>query len=359
MAIIAHLDLDAFFASCERARTPELADQAIVICMFSGRGEDGGAVSTAGYTARDHGIHAGMPIVQAKENAADTEQAFAFLQADKEYYKAVSGRIMDILAEDVQRIEAASVDEAYADLSDHGSYAAAVDTMNTVKDRIQDQEAVTASVGIAPNKLIAKMASDRDKPDGMTVIKPDQVDAFLTGMPVDELHGVGDKTAAALRDMGAETVDGLRDIPVQQLIDRFGEARGVQLRDKARGDGATNLAEQEKKQLSRLRTLEQDIRNMATIRPAIRDLADQVIDRLDRREQRYTTVAALIVTEDVRMRTRSTTLKVPTTAVEPVFRNAEEMTAEFLENNPATKIRRIGVRVAGLEDDRQRDLTEF
>ncbi len=359
MAIIAHMDLDSFFASCERVRNPGLTDQGVVICMYSGRGSDGGAVSTAGYTAREYGIHAGMPIVNAKEIARNAEQDIAFLQADKEYYKQVSDRIMHLLAEHVGEIEAASIDEAYADLSACDGYAAAVETMEQVKNAVQEQEGITASAGIGPNKLIAKMASDRDKPDGCTVVKPENVDTFLDGLPVDEVHGIGSKTAAVLRDMGAETVDELREIPVQRLIDTFGESRGVQIRDKAQGEGAIVLEEHEKKQLSRLQTLEQDTRSMSNLRPVIRDLADAVIDRLERRGQRYTTVSALIVTADVAMRTRSTTLKAPTTAVEPVFRKAEALTATFLENNPEISVRRIGVRVSGLRDDTQRDLTDF
>lgn len=359
MAIIAHLDLDSFFASCERVRNPSLEEKGIVICMYSGRGEDGGAVSTAGYTARGYDIHAAMPISQAKDIAAEAEQDIAFLQADKEYYKQMSDRIMQVLEDNIGDIEAASIDEAYGDLSDCESYEEAVQQMQRIRAEIKEQEDITASVGIGPNKLIAKMASDRDKPDGLTAVTPDDVDGFLRGLPVKELYGIGPKTANTLQDMGAETVDELQDIPVQRLVQTFGESRGVNIHEKAHGEGAEVLEERATKQFSRLRTLGQDTRSMSDIRPAVRDLAEQVIERLERKEKRYTTASALMVTEDLDMRTRSRTLKAPTTSMERLFRAAEDLTAEFLENHPDTSIRRVGVRVSGFEDGKQKNLADF
>lgn len=359
MAIIVHLDLDSFFASCERVRNPELEETGIVICMFSGRGENGGAVSTADYIARDHGIHAAMPIVQAREIAENTAQEFAFLQADKDYYKQISERIMEILEEHVGEVEAASIDEGYGDLSDLESYEAAVELVSQVKADIEEQEGITASAGIGPNKLIAKMASDRDKPDGLTVVKPEDVDDFLQGLPVEELHGIGPKTATTLREMGAETVDELREIPRQRLVREFGESRGVSIAEKARGEGAEELEERTKKQFSRLRTLEQDTRSMSVIRPTIRELADRVVERLERREKRYTTASVVMVTGELETRTRSKTLKAPTTSVETLFRTAEELAEEFLSSHPDTELRRVGVRVGGFRDQNQRRLDGF
>lgn len=358
MAIIGHIDLDSFFASCERVRNHDLQERGIVICMYSGRGGDSGAVSTADYIAREYGIHAGMSIVRAKERALDADHDIAFLAADKTYYKDVSHRIRQIIEEHADGIEVASIDEAYVDLSSNNTYEEAERVVSRIRSEIAEQEQVTASAGIAPNKLVAKIASDHDKPDGQTVVQPDQVGAFLADLPVKELHGIGPKTAATLNEMSAETVKDLRTIPVQRLIARFGETRGVAIHDKAHGNGAEQLERREKKQLSRLRTLPQDTRNMADIRPVIRELAQDVHRRVKQREIRYSRIAVIMVTEDLETRTRSRTLKAATRSGELLFRTAEEIAAAFLEDIDGN-VRRVGVRVGGLEDDTQKQLSEF
>ncbi len=359
MAVISHIDLDAFFASCERRRDPSLEEGGVVICMFSGRSEDSGAVSTAGYTARDLGIHAGMPIARAKDLAADADVDVAFMQADKTYYKEVSERVMDVVQEHVDEIEAASIDEAYADLSHVSGYREAEQVMQRIKSEVWEQEGITASAGIGPNKLVAKMASDRDKPDGLTVVPPGDVDTFLADMPVDELHGVGPKTVDRLQDMDVTTVDELRDVPVQRLVQTFGESRGVSLYDKAHGRGSETLEHREQKQLSRIETLPENTRQMSDLRPVIRDLAAEVIDRVEQQGVRYARVAAIVVTDTLDRQTRSTTLKAPTQSQETLFREAEDLAADFLDEQPDTSIRRIGVRAAAFDSADQQTLDSF
>ncbi len=359
MAIIAHIDLDSFFASCERVRNPDLADSGVVICMFSGRGQDSGAVSAADYTARDLGIHAGMPISQARQLASDTGRDVAFLAADKPFYKEVSERVMDLIREHVDRIEVASIDEAYADLSHVDTYDAAVNVMQRVRQEIREQEDVTASAGIGPNKLVAKMASDQDKPDGLTTVPPGTVSAFLADMPVKELHGVGPKTADRLQELGASTVRELRDISVQRLVTVFGETRGIALHEKAQGEGSEILEEREKKQLSRIETLPENTRRMSDIRPVIRKLSEDVIGRVENHDMRYKRVAAIFVTAELERQTRSRTLKAPTRSVETLFRTAESLTTDFLETHPDVEVRRIGVRAAAFDSGEQQTLDRF
>lgn len=356
MAIIAHIDLDSFFASCEAVRDESLEDKPIIICMYSGRSEDSGAVSTCNYPARSLGIHAGMAIQQAKELARDDA---AFLPAEKSYYKEVSGRIMAIIAEHAADTEVASIDEAYADLSDCDTYVDAVERAEHIRDVIKEQEGLTASVGIGPNKLVAKMASDEDKPDGLTVVRPDNAKAFLGNMPVDELYSVGPKTADALREMGAETVADVREISVQRLVHRFGETRGVELREKANGDGATMLESREKKQLSRITTLPQNTRQMKDIRPVVRELADDVIKRVEQHEKRFSTVAGIVITANRETRTRQRSFQTAISSKKTLYETAEELIQEYLEDNPDIDARRVGVRVAGLSDAQQTGLDRF
>lgn len=359
MAIIAHLDLDAFFASCERVRYPDLAGKAIVICIFSGRGEETGAVSTADYAARELGIGAGMPIRQAKHIAESADADVAFLPADKEYYAMVSERVMSIIEEYADDIEVASIDEAYLDLSSSGSYADAVQEMRRLKQEIKADTGVTASTGIGPNKLVAKMASDQDKPDGLTVVTPENVQDFLANLPVRELYGVGPKTAQRLESMNVTVIGDLAETAVQRLIEMFGEAKGVSLHRKANGEGSTELEQREKKQLSRITTLQEDTRSMSDIRPVIRELARDVHRRLRQRDIQYSTVTVIVISSERKTRTRSRTLPAATCSLETMYSTSEILIDEFLSGHPEERLRRVGVRVGNLSNGMQETLDAF
>lgn len=354
MAVILHADLDAFFASCELRRRDA---EAIVVCIYSDRGGDAGAVSAADYAARDLGIHAGMPIRQAKNIAADADREVTFLDADHEYYREISERIMAMLADAAQDIEVASIDEAYADLSGN-TYAEATEMAEALRERVRTELDVTMSAGIAPNKLVAKMASDADKPDGLTVVEPDEIRDFLDPRPVEELHGVGPRTAEALADMGVETIADLRSVTAPRLVDRFGEAKGTGLYRKARGEGATALSHEDRKQLSRMTTLEEDTRSMADIRPVLRDLAGDVMERVEDRGVRFGRAATIVVTADRDTHTRSTTFKAPVRDGERLIRTVEDLVETFLDGTD-TDLRRLGVRVGALEEGGQRTLEAF
>lgn len=359
MPPILHIDLDAFFASCEKKRNPELEDQAVVICMYSGRGKDSGAVSAAGYGAREYGIHAGMPVSEARNRAEQAGEDIAFLAADKDFYGEVSRRIMGIVEEEAAEVEKASVDEAYADLPAVGSYQEARERAERLKQRIKAEEGLTASIGVAPNKLVAKMASDRDKPDGLTVVEPGEVEEFLTGMEVDELHGVGPKTAERLEEFGVRTVEELREVSRARLVEAFGEKRGVSLHRKAAGNGETKLEEQEQEQLSRLTTLGENTRELEEMAPVVEQLAEDVIQSLEDRGWRYSTVTALVITTDMDMRTRSRSFKTAERSLERFQDTALELLEDFLQENPDAVVRRVGVRASGFDKGGQRSLSDF
>jgi len=196
---ILHVDMDAFFASLELNRRG-LDDAALVVCMFSGRSEGSGAVSTSSYPARELGIHAGMPIARAQKLAEDVEQEVHFVPADKTYYEQVSERLRErVFEEYADRIEQASVDEAYLDVSERvESVAEAVGIAKELKEDIKELFELTCSVGVGPNKLVAKVASDREKPDGLTVVAPDEVEEFMHGLELEDIHGIGPKTIEKL-----------------------------------------------------------------------------------------------------------------------------------------------------------------
>ncbi|MDY6959714.1 MAG: DNA polymerase IV, partial [Halobacteriota archaeon] len=251
--IILHVDLNSFYASLEESRDERIRGKAVVICIFSGRTEDSGAVSAANYKARELGIRSGMSIVNAKRLAKDSAEV-VFLPADREYYQTVSERIMEILEAEADLMQQVSVDEAYLDISKRcsNSWDDAKRISEEIKERIKREEDLTCSIGIGPNKLIAKMASKHRKPDGLTVVKEDEVADFLGGSPVSKLHGVGNKTTRVLSDLGIETVFELARADFMELEGAFGRNKAKVLHDKALGIDDSPVEGKDARQISRI-----------------------------------------------------------------------------------------------------------
>ncbi|NYT19939.1 MAG: DNA polymerase IV, partial [Methanosarcinales archaeon] len=230
--IILHVDMDYFYAAIEEREDPTIRDKAVVVCMYSNRGEEGGAVSTCNYIAREAGIHSAMPCRLAKSIKPDA----IYLPVRKEFYTEVSDRIMEILRSyadgDGELFEKISIDEAFIEITDgaDGDFDTAVNIAKQIKEDVKGLEGLTCSVGIGPNKIIAKMASSRQKPDGVTLIRNEDVEDFLMEMPVSKLWGIGNVTEDKLAEMGIETVKDLAGHDVQELIGAFGKSRGTWLK---------------------------------------------------------------------------------------------------------------------------------
>ncbi|MFQ5887527.1 MAG: DNA polymerase IV, partial [Candidatus Hydrothermarchaeales archaeon] len=201
--IILHIDMDYYYAAIEERENPDLKGKAVAVCMFTPRGEEGGAVTTANYEARKSGIHSGMSYSKAKKLDPDA----VFLPANFDFYWSISDRIMGILREYADNFEQVSVDEAFLDVSSKvkdfdGAKRLAVE----IKKEVFNKEKLTCSIGIGPNKLIAKMASGVKKPDGLTAVRPEEVVDFLKPLGLTKLWGVGKKTEARLNEMGVSHV---------------------------------------------------------------------------------------------------------------------------------------------------------
>lgn len=225
--MILHVDMDAFFAAVEERDNPHLRGRPIVVGADPLKGLGRGVVSTANYQARKYGIHSAMPISWAYRANPDA----VFLPVDMPRYKAVSQRIMNLLRQYGTRIEQVSVDEAYLKLKlniknkiSKSVYEIAAEIAKTIKNAIWEKEKLTCSIGIGPNKLVAKIASDHQKPDGLKVIRPDDVQDFLDPKPVETLPGIGPKTALTLKEKWkVKTVFDLRKIPRAELTKTFGK----------------------------------------------------------------------------------------------------------------------------------------
>lgn len=346
--IILHIDLDSFFASAEEVRRPDIRGKVVVVCVYSGRTPDSGAVSTANYKAREYGIRAGVPIKIAKEKARGLDAVF--LPVDKQYYQEVSNRIMDLIEEQGDRIQQASIDEAYLDVSTKAdeSWITAKKLAEKIKKKILDQEGLTCSIGIGPNKFVAKMASDFRKPDGLTLVRPEYVKEFLKDIPVIKLHGIGPKTASALEEMGIERAGQLASVDQAVLEEKFGANKAKLLFEKALGVDDSPVERQEKKQLGRMGTLQEDTRDPDRVMEKIKELALDLRERIKEKKVRFRTVSVIFVSTRLEDHSRSATIP-ETDDLEPALDATRKLVESFLSENPDMVIRRCGIRVSNLE----------
>jgi DNA polymerase-4 len=279
MRRIVHVDMDAFFAAVEQSRHPELAGTPVVI---GGHGDptERGVVSTASYEARRYGLRSGMPLRTAFRLCPNA----VYLPIDFDTYAEVSARIKSILREFSAVCEDSGLDEAFLDATDRKEPSE--DIGRAIKQRVKTATGLTCSVGIGPNKLLAKLASDMEKPDGLTVLTEADIEPRVWPLPVRELLGVGPRTAARLAALGVATIGALAAIPLSELQLHFGDAHGRYLHDAARGiDESPLITAWEPRSIGRQVTFQTDISDRRALTKALNNLVETVVT--DAREQRY------------------------------------------------------------------------
>ncbi|MFB6144590.1 MAG: DNA polymerase IV [Candidatus Nanohaloarchaea archaeon] len=345
--MIAHIDMDAFFARCEELRNPRLEEKPVVICIYT-RNETSGAVSTSNYRARELGINSGMPITEAREKA---DEDTVFLPADHEYYRQKSEEVMSVLRSHSRKIEKTSIDEAYFRIKGGKKEA------RKIKARIESK-GLSASIGIAPNKFLAKLASEEEKPDGLYRVGEGEEKQFLNGKKVEKLHGVGSKTAEKLAEEGIETVEQLRSANNAALADRFGRKNAASLKDKSEGKGSRKLGKDEQKQISRIKTMERNSRDPDYIRKELQFLAESLANRVEEKKVAFRGITLIAVDADLQNYTRSKKIDTsdrPTEALE----KSEDLLEKLL-SDPEEDIRRVGIRISDLVDtSKQSKLSSF
>jgi DNA polymerase IV (DinB-like DNA polymerase) len=357
--IIAHLDMDAFFAAVEERRDPELRGRPVVIGADPKAGKGRGVVATASYAARRYGIRSATPISRAWRLAEAArrrgEPATVFLRGNHALYREVSARIMALVAERADAFEEASIDEAYLDLSSLADFHDAETHARTVKALILEREGLTCSVGIAPNKLVAKIASDFRKPDGLTVVRPEAVEGFLDPLSIRVIPGIGPKTEAFLRERGIGTIAELRGVERPRLVEWLGKW-GDDVYERARGVSLSPVSnEWERKSVGEQETFEQDTLDRSFVLERARALAAGVFERMLADGVRgFRTVTITVRFEHFVTVSRSLTAETPLLTRDALEGTAHRLLLPFLderENPKSRRIRLIGVRVEKLARD--------
>ncbi len=341
--IIFHVDMDQFFAAVEEQLRPELKGKPVVVGADPKGGKGRGVVSTCNYEARKYGIKSGMPITRAWKLCPEA----TFLPLNIPLYLQVSSRIMNILRSHSQKFESWGLDEAFLDMSSRvENIGQAKELALQIKKEIYEKEGLTCSIGMGPNKLIAKMASDMQKPDGLTVVEEKNVKAFLEPLEVDKLLWVGRKTARKLNELGIKTIGDLARYDPSILVDKFGML-GTQLYLYAQGQDRSEVGfEGEAKSIGRNITFEKDTSDWDLVLKVLYRLCEAVHKELDQNRFLFKTVTITVRYENFETHTHSRTLPFLTSRLEDIKKTANELLQPYLR--PERKIRLIGARVSSL-----------
>jgi DNA polymerase-4 len=351
---IIHVDMDAFFAAVEMRDHPQYRGKPVIIGGDPLR-DLRSVVSTASYEARKFGVHSAMPLMQAYRLCPQG----IFLRGNMARYGEVSREIMAIFARYTPLVEPLSVDEAFLDVSGcEGLFGPPEEIAARIQQDIEQELQLTASVGVAPNKFLAKLASDLQKPRGFTVIRPQEVEAVLAPLPVEKLWGVGEKTAVKLRNMGIDTVGQLTSLPENLLAAAFGKM-GAALRHLARGEDFRPVeSSRAAKSVSRETTFPRDVTDMDKLRAVILELADDVACTLRASQFLAGTVTLKLRYGNFETITRQGQLPAPACLTKPIYNKALELLAKV--NLQGRGIRLIGVGTGGLENSQgSRQLSFF
>ncbi len=337
------VDMDAFFASVEQRDHPELKGKPVVVGADPKGGFGRGVVATASYEARVYGIFSGQPISQAFRLCPFAH----FLPVRMHRYAEVSDRIMRILEQYTPFFEPVSLDEAFLDLTGTERLWGNPEAVaREIKEKIRSQEQLSASIGIAPNKCVAKMACDYGKPDGLVVVEKDQVQAFLDPLPVRKLYGVGENTAQELERMGLNTIGKLRQLPKAYLMGVFG-ILGAFLWERANGrDSSPVIPYREAKSVSHETTFETDISDANFIQRTVLALSEKVGFRVREMAAMGHVVTLKVRFHDYQTHIRHRRLKEGTDLTEVIYQTALQLLGEFAYD--PRPIRLIGVGLSGL-----------
>jgi DNA polymerase-4 len=338
---IIHIDMDAFYASVEQRDDPQLRGKPVVVAWRGNRS----VVCAASYEARKFGVRSAMPAVRAERLCPNA----VFLPPDFPRYRAVSRQVREIFKRHTDLIEPLSLDEAYLDVSENkAGLPTATQVARTIREQIRSELSLTASAGVAPNKFLAKIASDWKKPNGLFVIQPEEIDSFLLPLPVDRLPGVGKVTEEKLKQFQVQTIADLRRMDLSALEGRFGRY-GVRLYELARGiDNSEVVPDRPTQSISAEDTFEQDVL-LAETEPMIRKLAEHTWTASRKESRIARTVVLKLKTSEFKILTRSHTPDSPPASCEELT-NIALWLRERVGLNPQQRFRLVGVGLSNFHD---------
>lgn len=341
--IILHIDMDYFFAQIEERENPQFRGKPIVVGADPKKGR--GVVSTCNYLARKYGIHSGMPISKAWRLCPEA----IFLPVNIEFYKKVSEKIMEIVKKYSPKCEIVSLDEAYLDLTEicgneKKCYQKAENLAKKLKKEIFKKEGLTSTIGIGPNKLVAKIAAQIAKPNGLLIVKPNKVEKFLDPLDIEMIPGIGPKTAQKLREIGINKIGELKKLSKEKLKEMFGKV-GEYFFEAARGiDKREVEPERERKSIGRQITFEKDTRDPEVIFNTFEEILKEISRKLAKEKFSFKTIVVLLRTSDFVTRQLSKRLKEASKDFSILKRELKKLLLKFLIKNKKP-LRLIGVRL--------------
>ena len=359
--VVFHIDFDYFYAQCEEVRKPELKTKPVCVCVFSDRGGDSGAIATANYTARKYGVKSGIPISFAKKKLEQRKDA-VFLPVDFEYYSQMTEKAMKIMKENADIFEYVGRDEAYLDVTKkvENDFKKASHLAQQIKNTIRSKMKLSCSIGISPNKLISKIASDYQKPDGLTIVEPNKIEQFLEPLNIRVIPGIGKKTEQRFKEMNLQTIENLKKIDVFTLNKEFGRKSGTYIYNAIRGVSNEPVKKKEEStQYSKIVTLKKDSKDYEFLLENLKELCKEVYEVIKNNNKMFKSIGIHFVQSDLTNKSKSKMLKNSTITLKELEKNAEQLLLDALENQTMT-IRRLGVKVADLTEIKgQRDITNY
>ena len=351
--IIFHIDFDYFYAQCEEIRKPELRNIPSVVCVYSGREEDSGVVSTCNYEARKYGVKAAMPIRLAKSKLKDIEAIF--LPTDMPYYHDISRNAMRIIENYGELFEQVSVDECYVDFTKitNSDFDDAKIFANSLQKNIKDKIKLTCSIGVGPNKLISKIASGVKKPNGITVVSREDAKSFISNCKIEDIPGVGPKTAKKLESLGIDSISDISNKSIFELRDALGYKTATFLVNASNAiDHSQIKVRGTSKQIGKIVTLKKNIADFEQINLTVASLCTSIYENLRNKGQAFRILTIILILENLQHVSFSKSLKLYSASFEELHKNSLFIIKEMINSNSISldNIRRMGVVVSHLKD---------
>jgi DNA polymerase IV (archaeal DinB-like DNA polymerase) len=351
--IIFHIDFDYFYAQCEEIRKPELRHIPSVVCVYSGREDDSGVVSTCNYEARKYGVKAAMPIKVAKSKLKNVRAVF--LPTDIPYYQETSRHAMKIIQNYGDLFEQVSVDECYVDFTKitNSDFDDAKIFATSLQKNIKEQINLTCSIGVGPNKLISKIASGVNKPNGITVVSQDDAKNFISNCKIEDIPGVGPKTALKLNSLGIKSISDISKKNIFELRDTLGYKTATFLANASNAiDYSQIKIRGTSKQIGKIVTLKKDKPEFEQIKMIGATLCASVFENLKNKRQAFKVLTVILILENLQHVSISKSLKLYSASLEELNKNSLLIINEMITNNSISldNIRRMGVVVSDLKD---------